>query len=95
MAIVGLNEDESFEGELNKGIELYKDILKDINNKVMFDNHYHLFEKKLDKLKICMVNLLIMQGLDDPELNKREIYIDKFISVLDIVKALEHVYVQG
>jgi hypothetical protein len=90
--MVGLKKDIKFDEELQKSITVYKKILHNINAGRTFDEHEHLFVLVLDELKICMVNLLIMQGLTDEEMNKREIYIDKFISVLDTAKALNDLH---
>lgn len=85
MAMLGLDRNIRFDDELKYARELYKDILTNIHDGEKIDNDKWLFFNR------SIVRLLTMQELDNKEENEREIFIDKFLSLSDVIFALNYI----
>ncbi len=83
--MLGLDRSIRFDDELKYARELYKDILTNIHDGEKIDNDKWLFFNR------SIVRLLTMQELDNKEENEREIFIDKFLSLSDVIFALNYI----
>lgn len=83
--MLGLDRNIRFDDELKYARELYKDILTNIHDGEKIDNDKWLFFNR------SIVRLLTMQELDNKEENEREIFIDKFLSLSDVIFALNYI----
>ena len=88
MAILGLNTDVNFEQMLNHAFETYVDLLNCIYDGNEIDS------TKLFYFKGNVMDMLTLQGLTESELNKRDVYVDKFNSLLDVIEALEQIKIE-
>ena len=85
MAILGLNTDVNFEEMLNYAFEAYVELLNGLYDGNKIDND------KLSYFKGYVMDMLTLHGLTESESNKREVYVGKFNSLLDVVEALQQI----
>jgi len=74
-----LNRNINFVNELESTIELYKEILINI-----FEGQENE-PKKLSEFNKCVIDLIRMEDLNEGDTTKRDVFVDKFIALLDII----------
>lgn len=86
--MLGLDTDVNFEEMLNYTFESYVELLNCI-----YDGN-EIDAAKLSYFKECTMDMLVLQGLTEFEMNKREIYVGKFNSLLDVIRALQQITIE-
>lgn len=83
--MLGLDRNVVFDEWLGDCRGLYKEILKSISHGEKVDR------TKLLQFKGQIVDLIALQELNEHESDQRDIFVDKFISLLDVLKGLSDV----
>jgi hypothetical protein len=83
--MLGLDTDVNFEEMLNYAFESYVELLNCI-----YDGN-EIDAAKLSYFKECVMDMLVLHGLTESELNRRELYVGKFNSLLDVIRALQQI----
>jgi len=84
----GLNTDVNFEEMLNYAFESYEELLNCIYDGNEIDT------TKLFYFKGYIIDMLTLQDLTEFELDKRDVYVDKFNSLLDVIEALQQINIE-